>query len=143
MHSESDPDVQNRRTVLVPHEQPMTEIRRQSNGESLTSTCDLSALLGLGALQVDAHVLLPGRRAFPRHRHTQKEEMFYVMEGVLSLRLGDEWHEVEAGQLAALSPGPLHHSAENRSSAPARFLSISAAAPEDVVQYHPEEGVSE
>jgi quercetin dioxygenase-like cupin family protein len=71
-------------------------------------------LLALG------EVKLPPLTSGPTlHVHTNEDEMFFVLDGVLTMQLGDQVHEIAAGGLAwgargtphtfaNLAPEPLH-----------------------------------
>ena len=55
------------------------------------------------------------------HYHTQIEEFFYVLEGELDLRKGDEVLHAGPGTFVLVTPGTAHFIA-NRGSKPARIL---------------------
>jgi oxalate decarboxylase/phosphoglucose isomerase-like protein (cupin superfamily) len=50
--------------------------------------------------------------------------MFYVLEGTLTMRLGDRTRELEAGSFVCAPPGVVH-TFRNDSDAPVRFLNFS------------------
>lgn len=51
--------------------------------------------------------------------------MFYVLEGRLTLRLGDQQIEAEPGTFVCVPPGEAH-TFSNRSESPVRFLNFNA-----------------
>jgi quercetin dioxygenase-like cupin family protein len=53
--------------------------------------------------------------------------MFYVLEGVLTIRAGDETHECGPGTFACFPPGVVH-TFGNQTDAPVRFLNLSTPA---------------
>lgn len=55
------------------------------------------------------------------HVHTRADEQFFVFDGVLSLYVGGEWHDVKSGELA-LVPRGVPHAQGNTSSEPTHFL---------------------
>ena len=61
------------------------------------------------------------------HSHAD-DDLFYVIEGIMSLRVGDEWFECPRGSFV-LVPGGTTHDFENRSSARAGVLNFSAPGP--------------
>ena len=65
-----------------------------------------------------------GRRASP-HVHSREEEGFYVLEGEITLQVGDKRLVAGPGMLANMPVGTLH-SFKNESSRPAKML-ISVA----------------
>lgn len=68
---------------------------------------------------LDPHTKGPGA-----HFHAE-DDVFYVLAGTLSLRVGTEWIEAQAGSFV-LVPGGVPHDFENRSSDRAGFLNVSA-----------------
>ena len=61
------------------------------------------------------------------HSHAE-DDLFYVIEGVMSLRVGDEWFECPRGSFV-LVPGGVTHDFENRGSVRAGVLNFSAPGP--------------
>ena len=57
------------------------------------------------------------------HRH-QEDGIFYVLEGTMSILVGDTWHQAPKGAFA-LVPGGTPHDFENRGSVRAGLLNIS------------------
>jgi mannose-6-phosphate isomerase-like protein (cupin superfamily) len=65
----------------------------------------------------------PGRLIAPIHRHLHEDEAWYVLEGRLGFRIGDE--EVEAGPGdAVVGPHGISHTYWNATSAPARYVLV-------------------
>lgn len=61
----------------------------------------------------------------PLHRHRVLHDMFYVLEGTLTLHLAeDETRELGPGGFACVPPGVVH-TFSNRSAAPVRFLNLN------------------
>jgi mannose-6-phosphate isomerase-like protein (cupin superfamily) len=61
------------------------------------------------------------------HSHPE-DDLFYVIEGVISMRVGDEWIECPKGAFV-LVPGGVTHDFENRGAVRAGFLNFSAPGP--------------
>jgi quercetin dioxygenase-like cupin family protein len=61
----------------------------------------------------------------PDHTHPTEDEMFYVLEGELTFRCGDEAFEVEAGGFVFLPRG-VAHGYTMRSQGPIRLLVVTA-----------------
>lgn len=57
------------------------------------------------------------------HSHPE-DDLFYVIEGTMSLRLGDRWVDAQKGSFL-LVPGGVTHDFENRSQSRAGVLSFS------------------
>ena len=57
------------------------------------------------------------------HSH-EEDDLFYVLEGTMSILIGDRWVDAPKGSFV-LAPGGLTHDFENRTSERAGFLNIS------------------
>ena len=60
----------------------------------------------------------------PPHTHERKTDMFFVLEGTLSVLVEDDWRELGPGSFVAAPPG-VRHSFRNDADAPVRFLNMS------------------
>lgn len=69
----------------------------------------------------------PGFQGPPPHVHEKLHDMFYVIEGILTMRLGDEEQDVEAGTFVCVPPGVVH-TFSNPGNAPVRFLNFNTPA---------------
>jgi quercetin dioxygenase-like cupin family protein len=67
----------------------------------------------------------------PSHTHPTENEMFYVLEGALTFRCGEESFEVEKGGFVFL-PHTIEHSYTIHSDEPVRLLAISSPTREGV-----------
>ena len=67
--------------------------------------------------------LEPQTRGAPRHFH-EEDHVFYVIEGVLSVQIGDAWSDAPSGSYI-LIPGGTPHSFENRSDDRTGFISFN------------------
>jgi mannose-6-phosphate isomerase-like protein (cupin superfamily) len=72
-------------------------------------------------------VVAPGFAGPPPHVHEHLHDMFYVLDGTLTIRLGDETLELPPGAFACVPPGVVH-SFSNPSDAPVRFLNFNTPA---------------
>lgn len=79
-----------------------------------------SFYLGEGSVQ-------PGFPGPPPHVHDRLHDMFYVLEGTLTVRLGDDTLELPAGSFVCVPPGVVH-TFSNPSDAPVRFLNFNTPA---------------
>lgn len=66
----------------------------------------------------------PGFPGPPLHVHETLHDMFYVLEGTLTVRLGDEKLEAKPGTFVCVPPGT-PHTFSNRSEEPVRFLNFN------------------
>ena len=63
----------------------------------------------------------------PPHWHKVTTEIFYVLEGTLTLRTGEETIQAGPGGYAFVPPGVVH-AFSNQSDAPARYLLVASPA---------------
>lgn len=61
------------------------------------------------------------------HSH-EEDDLFYVIAGVMSVRVGDDWHACPKGSFV-LVPGGMTHDFENRGHVRAGILNFSAPGP--------------
>ena len=61
------------------------------------------------------------------HFHHDMDEYVYVLDGVLSIFTGGQWHDLSAGTFAFLPKG-IPHAQGNTSSSPVRFLGSGSPA---------------
>ena len=76
-----------------------------------------------GALGVSIVTQPPGI-ATPLHRHTREAEAFYVLDGTISYRAGDELFELTAGSFIYLPQG-VPHAFRIRGDRPSRVLALT------------------
>lgn len=67
--------------------------------------------------------LEPRGRGVGAHSHEANEELFYVIAGVMTFRVGDETVEAPAGSFLRVPAGVVH-GFENRTSEPAGVLNV-------------------
>jgi quercetin dioxygenase-like cupin family protein len=66
----------------------------------------------------------PGFPGPPLHRHEKLHDMFYVLEGTLTMQLGDDTRPLQPGTFVCVPPG-VPHTFRNDSEAPVRFLNFN------------------
>jgi uncharacterized cupin superfamily protein len=93
--------------------------------------------LGLTKLGINVTQVAPGRSAYPFHSHRANDELFYVLEGEGTLRLGERRLPVKAGDLIGCPIGGPQsaHQLINTGRGPLRYLSISSNFDPDVCEY--------
>lgn len=96
----------------------------------------------LGAFGGGSHVgvcleeLEPGQTDNPAHYHFLEEEHLYLLEGSLTLRLGDNTYELTAGSYVCFPAGQkAGHAIVNSGDKVARYLIIGERNPHDVIVY--------
>jgi quercetin dioxygenase-like cupin family protein len=94
---------------------PTTEavVRQPGEGESLglgpsPSSIKAGAQDGLGALAVLESTIGPNFPGPVLHEHERMIDSFYILDGTLTLRLGDDTAEASAGSYALVPPGNAH-----------------------------------
>ncbi len=112
-----------------------------SNGDTYKARMAwVGASLGSKKLGFNVTVLPPGKKAFPFHAHRANEEMFFVLEGRGSIRIGKDSHKIRTGDFISLLPGrESAHQLINDSSAPLRYIAVSTMEVPEVAEY-PESG---
>jgi quercetin dioxygenase-like cupin family protein len=98
----------------------MTPGRRRSPSRSPASTQAASFFLA-------ESTLAPGFAGPPPHRHRELHHMFYVLDGTLTLLVGDGTIEAGPGSVACVPPG-VAHTFRNDSDGPVRLLSFNTPA---------------
>jgi uncharacterized cupin superfamily protein len=94
-------------------------------------------LIGMQQLGCSLVVVPPGKRSSPFHAHHVNEEMFVILDGTGTLRLGDAEHAVKAGDVIACpagGPETAHHLV-NTGEAELRYLAISTMKTPEVCEY--------
>jgi quercetin dioxygenase-like cupin family protein len=69
-------------------------------------------------------VAQPGFPGPPRHVHERLHDMFYVLDGALTVQIEDETIELTAGGFACVPPGTVH-TFSNPTEKPVRFLNFN------------------
>jgi quercetin dioxygenase-like cupin family protein len=90
-----------------------SEILIKATGEDTGGTFFLSELS-----------IAPGFPGPPPHRHERLVDMFYVLDGALTVQLGDETRELGAGSFMCVPPGVVH-TFSNRSEGFVRLLNFN------------------
>ncbi len=80
-----------------------------------------------GSFFLSESTIAPGFPGPPPHRHERLVDMFYVLEGVLTVRLGEETHQLEPGSFACVPAGVVH-TFRNATESPVRFLNFNTPA---------------
>lgn len=85
---------------------------------------------------VQIEELPPGKQSCPAHFHMLEEEHVLVLEGSVTLRLGDERHELRTGDYVCFPAGQAAgHCLINEGDAVCRFLVIGEQKPDEVCVY--------
>lgn len=95
------------------------------------------AQLGLKDLGIGYGEVPPGKSGCPFHNHHIEEELFVILSGEGEYRFGPNRYPVKAGDvLGAPAGGPeTAHNLINTGTVPLKYLSISANAKAEIVEY--------
>ena len=77
-----------------------------------------------GSFFLSETTLAPDFPGPPPHRHERLHDMFYVLEGTLTMRLGDETYALGPGSFVCVPPGVVH-TFSNSSDRPVRMLNFN------------------
>jgi mannose-6-phosphate isomerase-like protein (cupin superfamily) len=80
-----------------------------------------------GSFFLSEATIEPGFPGPPPHRHEHLHDMFYVLDGVLTMRLGEVTHEIKPGTFVCVPPG-VTHTFSNPTDLPVRFLNFNTPA---------------
>ncbi len=96
----------------------------------------LSGFGGANHVGVALEELAPGMESSLNHYHMLEEEQAFILEGEMTLRLGDKTYPMKAGDHVCFPAGQkAGHSFVNHSDAPCRFIIIGEKNPSDVIIY--------
>jgi uncharacterized cupin superfamily protein len=91
---------------------------------------------GGSQISVSMEVLPAGRQANPSHYHLLEEEHVFVLEGSLTLRLGERTFSLQPGHYACFPAGQkVGHALINETDSPCRYLVFGNPQPNDVAVY--------
>jgi uncharacterized cupin superfamily protein len=94
-------------------------------------------LVGAQKLGCQLHVVPAGKKAFPRHAHHANEEMFYVLSGEGTYRLGEATYPIRAGDVVSAPAGDAAtaHQIVNSGPGELKYLGFSTRLDPDVLEY--------
>jgi uncharacterized cupin superfamily protein len=114
------------------------QLRDGGNGEQFVAKLGrIGAVIGAHKLGCQLHVVPAGKKAFPRHAHHANEEMFYVVSGEGTYRVGNEIFPVREGDVISAPAGDASsaHQIVNTSGGELRYLAFSTRIDPDVTEY--------
>ena len=96
-------------------------------GGATTVTIKATGEATNGSFYLGETLIEPGFPGPPPHRHKRLHDMFYVLDGTLTMRVGDETLDLEPGSFVCVPPGVVH-TFSNPRDAPVRFLNFNTPA---------------
>ncbi len=100
------------------------EGERHSAGRSAEVVIKAAGEDTSGSFFLSESTIEPGFPGPPAHRHEKLHDMFYVLDGTLTMRLGEETHELGPGTFVCVPPGVIH-TFSNHGDTPVRFLNFN------------------
>lgn len=123
--------------IFEPFSSEDVPVEEWSQGTRFGSTYRyLSGFGGSTHVGVQLEELSPGMESSLNHYHMLEEEHAFVLEGEMTLKLGDKTYVMKAGHYVCFPAGQkAGHSFYNHSDAPCRFLMIGEKNPNEVLFY--------
>ncbi|MCR5323660.1 MAG: cupin domain-containing protein [Lachnospiraceae bacterium] len=91
---------------------------------------------GEGKLAVNFYTLQPGKSNYPYHQHFGKEELFYIISGVATLKTPKGDIEVKEGDVVVIPANENGaHMLTNTSDSLVTYLDVDTQTPSDVILY--------
>jgi uncharacterized cupin superfamily protein len=91
--------------------------------------------IGMTGLGCAVHVVPPGKKAFPFHRHHVIDEIFFIVSGTGEYRYGERRLPLRAGDIVAAPAGGEAHQIINTGAENLRYLGFSTMCGADIVEY--------
>ena len=97
----------------------------------------IAARLGARKLGYNITAVPPGKRAFLFHNHRINEEMFFILEGSGSVRIGPETFPITRGDVIACPPGgpKTAHQIINTGTSELKYLAVSTQEMPEICDY--------
>lgn len=113
------------------------DLAEESHGDRYTGAhAMIGRLIGSRQLGCRFTEIPPGDVAWPYHRHHANEELFVILAGTGTLRIGDDEVAVRPEDVIATPAGPNYaHQLVNTGDEPLRYLAVSTMHAPDVVEY--------
>jgi uncharacterized cupin superfamily protein len=92
-------------------------------------------MLGLLKLGCAVHVIPPGKKAFPFHRHHVLDELCYIISGQGEYRFGDNTYPIKPGDFVGAPAGTEAHQIINTGTEDLHYFCVSSTGEADVVDY--------
>jgi len=123
--------------VVNMHGAPAFSSAPEGGGRFGARIAPLTGALGMSGLGAMFVTVDPGKRAFPFHNHLGNDEMFVIIEGEGTYRLGSAEHPVRAGDVCAAPRGEPDTARQliNTGTRPLRYLGISTTNDPDIAEY--------
>ena len=112
------------------------EGEHKRNFEFLKSNVAAPYRTGEGKLAVNFYTLQPGKSNYPYHQHFGKEELFYIISGIATLKTPKGDFTVMEGDVIVIPANENGaHMLTNTSNTPVIYLDVDTQTPSDVILY--------
>lgn len=114
------------------------DMKASSHGSRFACSAGrIGGRIGMQQLGAQYIVVPPGKSGYPFHSHRNNEEMFIILEGEGTYRMGSERYDVRAGDVISAVAGDASsaHQLINTGSADLRYYAISTRNDPDVCEY--------
>ncbi|HVV27871.1 MAG TPA: cupin domain-containing protein [Rhizomicrobium sp.] len=91
--------------------------------------------LGLEGMGCSFHVVPPGKRAYPFHRHHVLDEFFFIVSGSGEYRVGERRLPLRMGDCIGAPAGGEAHQIINNGDEELRYLALSTMGSADILEY--------
>jgi uncharacterized cupin superfamily protein len=108
-----------------------------NGGQFVAKLARIGDMIGASKLGGQLHIVPAGKRAFPRHAHHVNEEMFFVVGGEGTYRLGEETYPIREGDVISAPAGDVAtaHQIVNTGEGELRYLAFSTRLDPEVVEF--------
>ncbi|MBX6328453.1 MAG: cupin domain-containing protein [Pseudolabrys sp.] len=111
-------------------------LREQGDGANFVAKWGrVGPEIGMTGLGCAVHIVPPGKKAFPFHRHHVIDEIFFIVSGTGEYRYGERRLPLRAGDIVAAPAGGEAHQIINTGKENLRYLGFSTAVGADIVEY--------
>lgn len=96
---------------------------------------DIDGALGTTQIGATLHIVPAGKTAWPYHVHHGNDEIFYVLAGSGTYRVGEKMLPLKAGDLVGAPAGGEAHQIINTSDGELRYMAFANHGRADVIEY--------
>ncbi|MEO7223865.1 MAG: cupin domain-containing protein [Devosia sp.] len=96
---------------------------------------DIDGAIGTSQIGATLHVVPAGKTAWPYHKHHGNDELFYVLSGTGTYRVGDKRLAIGAGDLIGAPAGGEAYQILNTGDGELRYIAFANHGRADVIEY--------
>lgn len=115
----------------------LSNFETRAQGKYGEKYAEISSLIGAAKLGYSLSIVPPGKRVCPFHNHHINEEMFFILEGIGTLRFGTNEYSIKKHDIIACPPGgrEVAHQIINTGQTELKYLCFSTKEPYDICEY--------